>query len=74
VFTVISLLRIPLAFLIPAWTHSGVMGIVWLITVSCWVRTAVILVWVSRGSWKSGLRHELHASEIGASETPGGAL
>lgn len=74
VFTVISLLRIPLAFLIPQWTNSGVMGIVWLITVSCWVRTAAILVWVGRGTWKRGLRHELHGGEIAPTESPGGAL
>ena len=39
-FLTIGGVLIPLAFAVPAWTHSGAMGIVWLITVSCWVRTA----------------------------------
>ncbi len=73
IYTVVSLLRIPLAFLVPRWTHSGVLGIVWLITISCFVRTAFILAWVARGTWKRGLARELHDRPPGAPETPGGA-
>lgn len=75
IFTVVSLLRIPLAFAVPAWTHSGAIGIVWVITVSCWVRTAAILVWSRRGTWKQGLRGELHGpAELGSPDAPGEAL
>lgn len=61
IFTVISLARIPLAFLVPAWTHSGVLGIVWVITLTCMVRTLAILAWTARGTWKRGLARELGA-------------
>jgi len=61
IFSIVSLLRIPLAFWIPEWTRSGVLGIAWLITVTCIVRTLVIVVWAARGSWKRGLQRELHA-------------
>lgn len=74
IYTIVSLARIPLAFLVPRWTGSGVMGIVWLITVSCWVRTAAILVWAARGTWKRGLRQELHGSAVGSADAPGEAL
>jgi putative MATE family efflux protein len=73
IYTTVSLARIPLAFLVPRWTHSGALGIVWLITISCMVRTIAILLWVGRGTWKRGLASELHAREPGAPETPGGA-
>jgi len=67
------LARIPLAFLVPRWTHSGAQGLVWLITLSCFVRTAFILAWVARGTWKRGLAHELQGRQAGAPEAPGGA-
>jgi putative MATE family efflux protein len=73
IYGVISVIRIPLAFLVPRWTHSGAMGIVWLITISCIVRTLVLLAWVARGTWKRGLARELHVREPGAPEAPGGA-
>ena len=67
IFTIVSLLRIPLAFWVPDWTGSGVLGIAWLITVTCAVRTLVILAWVARGSWQRGLYRELH----GGAAAPG---
>lgn len=73
IFTIVSLLRIPLAFLVPAWTHSGIVGLAWLITLSCYARTAAILVWAARGTWRRGLSRELHATELGSPEAPGGA-
>jgi putative MATE family efflux protein len=73
IYTLVSLARIPLAFLVPRWTHTGVLGIVWLITLSCMVRTLAVLVWARRGSWKRGLSRELHGREPGAPEQPGGA-
>lgn len=60
IFTVFSLVRIPLAFLVPRWTHSGVLGIAVLITVTCWMRAACILAWVARGTWRQGLAGALH--------------
>ena len=62
IFTTMSLLRIPLAFLVPRWTHSGVQGIVWLITLSCMARTIAIVAWAARGTWKRGLAAELHGT------------
>lgn len=73
IFTIVSIARIPLAFLVPAWTHTGVLGIVWLITLSCMARALVILLWARRGTWKLGLARELQGHEPGAPETPGGA-
>jgi putative MATE family efflux protein len=60
IYTVFSLIRIPLAFLVPDWTGSGVIGIAWVITVTCILRTALILGWAARGTWKRGLRGDLH--------------
>jgi putative MATE family efflux protein len=78
IFSIVSLLRIPLAFWIPEWTGSGVLGIAWLITVTCVVRTCVIVAWVARGSWKRGLHRELReeAASPGGMPTsaPPGAL
>jgi putative MATE family efflux protein len=62
IFSVVSLLRLPLAFWIPEWTGTGVLGIAWLITVSCVLRTLVIVAWAARGTWKRGLQRELHGS------------
>jgi Na+-driven multidrug efflux pump len=69
-FTSFSLVRIPLAFLVPAWTGSGVLGIAWVITGTCIVRGLLILAWAARGTWKQGLRRELrdHASDAGIAE------
>jgi Na+-driven multidrug efflux pump len=60
IYTAVSLARIPLAFVVPAWTGSGVVGIAWLITTTCILRTAMILGWAARGTWKRGLHRELH--------------
>ncbi len=72
IFSLVSLVRIPLAFLVPAWTGSGVLGIAWLITITCVVRTALIVAWVARGSWKRGLARELHGPPLGAGDPPAG--
>jgi len=63
IFTTFSLARIPLAFLIPAWTGTGVRGVAWVITVTCVVRALVILAWASRGTWKRGLKSVLQSAE-----------
>jgi putative MATE family efflux protein len=68
IFTSFSLVRIPLAFWVPEWTGSGVLGIAWLITVTCVLRTAIIVAWVAHGSWQRGLHRELHG---GAPVPPG---
>ena len=60
IYTAFSLARIPLAYMVPAWTGWGVLGIAWVITVTCVIRTVCILAWAARGTWKSGLRGELH--------------
>jgi putative MATE family efflux protein len=73
IYGVVSVARIPLAFIVPAWGHSGAVGIAWLITVSCVVRTAFVRAWVARGTWKRGLSRELHAREPAVPEAPGGA-
>ncbi len=57
IFTLFSLVRIPLAFVVAG--RWGVMGIAWLITVTCIVRAALIVAWAARGSWKRGLAREL---------------
>jgi len=59
IFSTFSLLRIPLAFLVPAWTGTGVLGIAWVITGTCLVRGILILAWAARGTWQRGLRREL---------------
>ncbi len=70
IYTSFSLLRIPLGYLVPDWTGTGVVGIAWVISVTCILRTALMLGWVARGSWKRGLRRELGG---GSSERePGG--
>jgi putative MATE family efflux protein len=70
IFTVFSLARVPLAFLMTGW-FGGVVGIAWLITITCIVRAAAILAWVLRGTWKAGLGKELgtgRAPEAAATE------
>lgn len=61
IYTTISLIRIPLAFVVPRVTHSGVVGIAWVITVTCVVRTVLILAWAWRGTWHRGLTREIAA-------------
>jgi Na+-driven multidrug efflux pump len=60
IYTVFSLARIPLAFWFPAWSGTGLQGIAWVITVTCILRTALMLGWAARGTWKRGLHRELH--------------
>lgn len=62
IFTTFSLIRIPLAFLVPAWTGSGVIGIAWLITVTAALRTVIVVAWALRGTWKRGLARELDSA------------
>jgi Na+-driven multidrug efflux pump len=70
IYTVVSLLRIPLAFMVTRWWNAGVLGIAWLITISCILRAVFLVGWASRGTWKRGLARELHgdvpAPEAGA--------
>ncbi|HKQ58502.1 MAG TPA: MATE family efflux transporter [Candidatus Eisenbacteria bacterium] len=76
IFSTVSILRIPLAFWVPQWTGSGVLGIAWLITITCVVRSMIIVAWVARGSWKRGLHRELHEAPPAGSmaPTPPGAV
>jgi putative MATE family efflux protein len=62
IFTSFSLLRIPLAFLVPHWTGTGVVGIAWLITVTAAVRSMIVIGWAARGTWKGGLAKELSSA------------
>jgi putative MATE family efflux protein len=71
IYTAFSLVRIPLAFVVPALTHSGVVGIAWVITVTCIARTVLILAWAWRGSWLTGLRQELAGPGVSAGPAPG---
>jgi len=72
IFTIFSLIRIPLAFWVPDWTGSGVVGIAWVITVTCVARALVIAAWASRGTWKEGLQRELHG-DASWKDPPAGA-
>jgi putative MATE family efflux protein len=65
IFTFFSVLRIPLAFLVPHWGGLGVLGIAWVITITCVIRGLLIVAWAARGTWRSGLRHELQGSAGG---------
>ncbi len=71
IYTVVSLLRIPLAFQVTRWWDAGVLGIAWLITISCTLRAIVLVGWVSRGTWKRGLARELRGEP--AAPEPGAA-
>ncbi len=62
IYTITSLVRIPLAFLVTREWGMGVTGIAWVITLTCVVRTIVLLAWVLRGSWTRGLARELHGA------------
>lgn len=73
VYTAFSLVRIPLAFLVPAWTGGGLQSVAWLIVVTCVLRTVAILAWVARGTWKRGLAHELRGRDAAAAAEDAGA-
>jgi len=73
IFSTFSLLRIPLAFWVPDWTGSGVLGIAWVITATCMVRGLIIVGWAARGTWKRGLQRELHGGPPAPLEPPGAA-
>jgi len=68
IYTTFSLIRIPLAFVVPGWGNSGIMGIAWLITATCVLRAILIVGWALRGTWKSGLGKELHGGATPAPE------
>jgi putative MATE family efflux protein len=63
-YTVVSLARIPLAFLVPRWHGAGVLGIAWLITISCILRAGAIVGWAARGTWLRGLSRELRGGGV----------
>jgi len=67
VYNVVSLIRIPLAFWVPDLMRNGALGIAWLITITCNLRTVAIVAWALRGTWKRGLAHELQATGATAS-------
>ncbi len=64
IYNVVSVLRVPLAFWIPDVTHSGVLGIAWVITSTCIARSVAIVIWAARGTWKRGLGRDLHATPV----------
>jgi putative MATE family efflux protein len=70
IYTVFSLLCIPLAFAVTHWAGAGVRGIAWLITIRHTV-AALLVGWAGRGTWKRGLARELHGE--GAAAEPGTA-
>jgi putative MATE family efflux protein len=59
IYTLVSLARIPLAFVVPRWHGAGVLGIAWLITLTCILRAVFIVGWAARGTWLRGLSREL---------------
>jgi putative MATE family efflux protein len=67
IYNVFSVIRVPLAFVVPEWTGTGVMGIAWIISGTAALRTALIMAWAARGSWRSGLSKELGAAPAGVS-------
>ncbi len=79
-YTGVSLIRIPLAFWLPGVMHNGVLGIAWLIVITCILRTIAIVWWAARGNWRHGLAAELRggagahamlADPEASSEAPG---
>ena len=64
IYNTVSLIRIPLAFWVPNCMGNGALGIAWLITITCNVRTAIIVAWAMRGTWKRGLARELHEPPV----------
>jgi Na+-driven multidrug efflux pump len=71
IYTVFSLLRIPLAFWVPDWMGNGVIGVAWVIVSTCVVRSVLIILWAARGTWKRGLRQELASSPALPDPHPG---
>lgn len=59
IYTGISLVRLPLAYWAPGWTGQGVLGIAWVISLTCVVRALLIVGWTARGTWKRGLEADL---------------
>ncbi len=55
IFSVTSLVRIPLAAAASYGTGLGPLGIAWTITLTCVGRAIVIWWWFSKGTWKRGL-------------------
>ena len=74
IFCSFSLLRLPLAYLVPDWTGWKVYGIAAVISGTCTLRSLCILAWAARGSWKTGLASELargSPSDLAPSAGPG---
>lgn len=74
IYTGVSLVRMPLAFLVPQWTGTGAVGIAWVITVTCAVRAWLVVGWAAKGSWKRGLQHELHGGAGATGPPPTGPI
>jgi putative MATE family efflux protein len=66
IFCTFSLLRLPLAYLVPDWTGWKVWGIAAVISGTCMLRCLCIVAWAARGTWKSGLHVELGATPAAA--------
>jgi putative MATE family efflux protein len=64
IYTAFSVIRIPLAFVVPHWRHAGVFGIAWLITITCTLRAALLVGWAARGTWRRGLTRELQGRAV----------
>jgi len=64
IYTIVSIVRVVLAPWVPHWGGSGVLGIAWLITLSCTLRAIVLVGWVRRGTWKRGLARELRGEPL----------
>ena len=62
IFGVFSLLRLPLAFIAPKLFGLEVLGIAWVIAITCVVRSLVIVAWAMRGTWKRGLHTALQGA------------
>src|SRR5262249_1404137 len=73
IYTAFSIIRIPLAFIVPRWGHAGVFGIAWLITITCTLRAILLVGWAARGTWRRGLTRELHGGAAESSTIPSGA-
>jgi len=77
IFCTFSLLRLPLAYLVPDWTGWKVWGIAAVISGTCMLRCLCVVAWASRGTWKSGLHGELGAppavaqADLASSAGPG---
>jgi putative MATE family efflux protein len=65
IYTGTSLVRLPLAYWVPDWTGQGVLGIAWVISVTCAARALCIVGWTRRGTWKRGLKADLMAGAGG---------